>query len=507
MWLLVQNLSKLVWIIILAAVLGCSDSSDRRSAVIIPPEQPQFLTIASADVSLPPDIGSSLNLGIVDLASVDFQEQEYFISGTASAFTNLNELGSDGQWEVEAGEEADYTTRVLVRRPVDEADFNGTVLVEWMNVSAGFDTTPEWDSAHVEIIRQGYAWVGITAQFVGVYGREGGIVPFHLKGFNPDRYEDVVHPGDSFSYDMFSQLAEVIRNPQGMDLLDGLTPQYLIGSGNSQSAFRLTTYVNAVHPLYNPFDGYLIHSRGSFGSALAQDPQTAIGVPNEVFIRTDLNVPVLVFQTETDILRSSLNSVLVRQEDSDILRYWEVAGTAHTDRYSSGAGWTDAGDDPSAGAVLEIDNIQGFIQCDSAINSGPMHYVFNAALDALNTWIVDGEAPPVAEPLQVTDDLSALVLDELGLATGGIRTPYVDAPVAILSGFGQTGGSFCGLFGTTVLFSADQLASLYSDQAGYVAAVTASAEEAVAAGFILSADAQQMVDWAPQQWLLQTEAR
>lgn len=504
---MVRFLSKYLWIVVLAAAVGCSDSSDRRSAIVVPPpEEPQFLSIASAEVSLPPDIGTTLSLGIFDLASVGFEEQEYFISGTASAFTNLNELGSDGQWEVEAGEQADYTTRVLVRRPSDEADFNGTVLVEWMNVSSGFDTTPEWDNAHVEIVRQGYAWIGITAQFVGVYGREGGIVPFHLKAFNADRYEAVVHPGDSFSYDMFSQLAEAIRNPQGMDLLGGLTPQYLIGSGDSQSAFRLTTYVNAIHPLYNPYDGYLIHSRASYASALAQDPQTLIGVPNEVFIRTDLNAPVLVFQAETDVLRSSLNSVLVRQDDSDILRYWEVAGTAHTDRYSSGAGWTDAGNDPSAGAVREIDNIQGFIQCDSAINSGPMHYVFNAALDAMNSWIIDGEAPAIAEPLAVSDDLSALVLDDLGLATGGIRTPYVDVPVAVLSGYGQSGESFCGLFGTTILFSADQLVSLYGDQAAYVAAVTESAGDAVAAGFILQSDAQQMIDWAPQQWLFQTES-
>lgn len=497
----------MLWIGVLAAALGCSDSSDRRSATLVPPQEPQFLPIASAEVSLPPDIGAPLNLGIFDLASVGFEQQEYFISGTASAFTNLNELGSHGLWEVEAGEEADYTTRVLVRRPIDEADFNGTVLVEWMNVSSGFDTTPEWNNAHVEIVRQGYAWIGITAQFVGVYGREGSIVPFHLKGINPNRYEAVVHPGDSFSYDIFSQLGEAIRNPQGLDLLDGLTPQYLIGSGNSQSAFYLTTYVNAIHPLYNPFDGYLIHSRASYASPLAQDPQTAISVPSEVFIRTDLNVPVLVFQSETDVLRSSLNSVVVRQEDSDILRYWEVAGTAHTDRYSSSVGFSDAGDDPSVGAVLEVDNIQGFIQCDSAINSGPMHYVFNAALDALNTWIVDGEVPPLAEPLVVTDDLKELVLDDLGLATGGIRTPYVDVPVAVLSGYGQSEQSFCGLFGTTILFSADQLASLYGDQAAYVAAVTASAGEAVSAGFILPPDAQQMIDWAPRQWLLQIDAQ
>lgn len=480
-------------------LMACSDGTDQKVTELPMPELPNYLPIASAQISLPPDVGAPLNFGLFEMATVGYEEQEYFMSGTASAFTNLNELGSDGFWDVEAGEQAAYTTRVLVRRPTNSANFNGTVLVEWLNVSSGFDTSPEWDNGHVEIVRQGYAWVGITAQFVGVYGVAGGI-PFHLKGFDPVRYAEVEHPGDSFSYDIFSQVAQAIRAPGELDLMNGLKPERLIGSGDSQSAFRLTTYVNAIHPLYNPYDGYLVHSRASYSERLSQDPQITIPTPAEVFFRTDLNAPVLVFQTETDILRASLNSVLVRQADSEILRYWEVAGTAHTDRYSSGGGWTDTGNDPSAGAVEEVDNISGFIQCESAINSGPMHFVFNAALAAMNTWIVDGAAPAVAEPLRVSDDLSQLLLDESGIALGGIRTPYVDAPVAVLSGFGQSETSFCGLFGTTMLFSADQLVSRYIDEAGYVNAVTKAAESAVAAGFVLPLDAQLMIDWAPQQW-------
>ena len=32
-----------------------------------------------------------------------------------------------------------YRTRMIVRRPADPADFNGTVVVEWQNVKAQFD--------------------------------------------------------------------------------------------------------------------------------------------------------------------------------------------------------------------------------------------------------------------------------------------------------------------------------------------------------------------------------
>jgi len=484
-------------------VMACSNDSSNLLFSEVAPE-PEFLTIASAEVSLPPEVGAPLNLGIFDLAALGYEQQEYFISGTANAFVNVNDLTSEGFWEVEPTETAPYTTRVLVRRPSDPADFNGSVVVEWLNVSAGFDTTPEWDNGHVEMVRQGYAWVGVTAQFVGVYGREGAIVPFHLKGFNAQRYEATNHPGDSFSYDIFSQVAHAIRNPQDNDLLNGLPAERLIAAGNSQSAFRLTTYVNAIHPLYNTFDGYIIHSRGDYATPLSQDPLPLIEAPDDVLIRTDLNVPTLTFQAETDVLLPALNSVDIRQPDTDMLLLWEIAGTSHTDRYSLGDGNIDTGDNPAASRVDLLDNVQGFIQCDAAVNSGPMHYVFMAALRSMNNWIIDGTPPPSGDLLDVNNDLSAFVLDDAGNVRGGIRTPYVDAPVAVLSGLGQGGESFCRLFGTTVLFTPAQMATLYVDEAGYVTAATAATNAAVDAGFILPEDAQQIIAWAPEQWRMQT---
>jgi hypothetical protein len=186
------------------------------------------------------------------------------------------------------------------------------------------------------------------------------------------------------------------------------------------------------------------------------------------------------------------------------LRLWEVAGTAHGDAYSTSGGWLDTGVDPRFAAVVEVDNVQGFIQCDLPINSGHAHYVFNAALDAVNSWILDGTPPPSGNRLEVTDDLGGFVLDELGNVLGGIRTPYVDGPVATHSGLGQSGESFCGLFGTTFLFGAEQMFSLYVDEAGFVDALTNAAQAAVESGFLLQADADLIIAWAPQQWGSQT---
>ncbi|MEH6590079.1 MAG: alpha/beta hydrolase domain-containing protein [Halioglobus sp.] len=478
-------------------LIACDGSSDSSSNDAVDPVD-DITPITDPEVSLPPDIGAPFTLGLFDLSTVGYEQQEFFLGGMASAFTNTSELGSDGEWLVEAGEQAAYTTRILVRRPSNSADFNGTVLVEWMNVSSGFDFTPVWDNGHVEMVREGYVWVGVSTQFVSVYGREGSLVPFNLKSVNPERYAELIHPGDSFSYDIFSQVARAIRNPQGLNVLEGLTLQQLIGAGQSQSAFRLTTYVNAIHPVYNPYDAYLIHSRANYSSTLSQSPQVEIQTPEDVFIRTDLNVPVMVFQSETDLLRSSLNTVRVRQPDTQNLRTWEVAGTSHSDLYSSGGGWSDIGDDPEIAAVVENN---GVLNCDIPINFGPLHYVYNAALRALNVWVDTGEAPASSELLSINDDLSAFVLDMVGNVRGGIRTPYVDAPVAVLSGLGeQSEDSFCRLFGTTSLLSTSELVNLYGDKATYVNAVIESSNAAVEAGFLLQVDANQIIEWAPQQW-------
>jgi hypothetical protein len=144
--------------------------------------------------------------------------------------------------------------------------------------------------------------------------------PLHLKAVNPARYGSLSHPGDSFSYDIFSQAAQSIRNPSGIDPLDGLVAENIIAYGESQSGSRLTTYVNAIHPLYNTFDGYMIHSRSDGSSSLAQEPLVSIPAPPTPLIRTDLNAPVMTFETETDVVL--LEFFKARQADTDMLRTW-----------------------------------------------------------------------------------------------------------------------------------------------------------------------------------------
>jgi hypothetical protein len=272
---------------------------------------------------------------------------------------------------------------------------------------------------------------------------------------------------------------------------------HLLAMGESQSASRLVTYINAIQPLYNAYDGFVVHSRGGGSSALSQPPQAEIPTPRGSLTRTDSNVPVMAFQTETDV--TSLGYVEARQDDSENFILWEVAGSAHIDYYTSTSGRSDTVGSPEFAAIVEADSVLGLVSCNLPINAGPMHYVFQRALRAMDVWIRGGESPPAAARLNLVDN-DTYELDSNGNVTGGIRTPYVDTPSAVLSGNGNTGDSFCRLLGTTNLFSASEMSSRYIDQAAYVNAVTEATEAALTAGFILPEDGQDIIAWAPEQW-------
>ncbi len=85
------------------------------------------------------------------------------------------------------------------------------------------------------------------------------------------RYASLTHPGDSYSYDMFSQAGQAVRD-DATTILGGLQPERVIAVGESQSAGRLVTYIDAAHPVVDVYDGFLVHSRGAGGAPLTQGP-------------------------------------------------------------------------------------------------------------------------------------------------------------------------------------------------------------------------------------------
>lgn len=410
----------------------------------------------------------------VDLSAIGYTQEEFFASGTATAYAEEGERSADGQWDITPDGTAPFKTRLIVRRPSDPSRFNGTVLVEWFNVSA-VEASPEWAYVGDVLVDEGAAWVGVSVQALGVVGgsslvdtgmAEQAAGSGGIKAGNPERYGSLEHPGDRYAFDIYSQVGAALRGADGSSALGG-DVEHLIAAGESQSAGFLTTYVNAVQPLAGVYDGVFVHSRGS--GAARFDGNPAIRGDDIGFrIRDDIDVPVLQFETETDV-GPLLRFATARQDDGGNVRTWEVAGTAHADTHLVG---TD------------------FAICPQPINDGPHHWVAKAALAALLTWVRDGEEPPTGEPIETGGaDGVTVQRDDDGIALGGIRTPSVDVPVSALSGEAPEGATLiCALFGTSEPFDAETLQARYGTQDEYLEAFDAALDEAVERGFVRAAD-------------------
>ncbi|MGH7438948.1 MAG: alpha/beta hydrolase domain-containing protein, partial [Polyangiaceae bacterium] len=457
--------------------------------------------------------GKPFTASPVDLASFGYVEEEYFVEGTATAYDWKAPPGPDGVWSVKATTRAPYKTRILVRRPSSASKFNGSVVIEWFNVTGGIDDDPDFAFQRVELLRSGYAYVGVSAQAQGVVGGGsslgaligGGAAAQPLVKEDPQRYGSLHHPGDDYSYDIFTQVARALRHPGAVDPLGGLAPQRLIGDGESQSAVRLALYVNAIHPITKVFDGFFIHSRFAGTAPLSGSNNAGAnpiaGGPSPARIRTDLDVPVFQFETETDVPGfggglggvAGAGFVAARQPDTPLLRTWEVAGTAHADAYLldySQAYAPDAGAATDAAAAGDAgDATTGLVNGCGDINSGPQHWVEQRAISALDEWLRDGGAPASGEPLAMNDAGDGLARDLNGNALGGVRTPAVDVPIAAYSGQPASSSNFlCIFFGQTTPLSATQLMTLYPTHDDYVGKVSAAAMADEQAGFLLPAD-------------------
>ncbi|MDM8001226.1 MAG: alpha/beta hydrolase domain-containing protein [Dehalococcoidia bacterium] len=433
------------------------------------------------------------------LAAAGYEAQEYFISGTARSYRAANDLPANGMWEVEPDGYAGYRTRILVYRPVDAARFNGTVVMEWFNVSGGLEAGPAWTFTHTELLRRGYVWIGVSAQYGGVEGNPAtslGLVRLDLKTADPGRYASLSHPGDDYCYDIFSQAAAAVRHPGKVNPLAGCRVERILGVGESQSAMQLTVYVNAIQPRDHLFDGFLLHGRpcsaslGGISMEGADLSKVNLGDMPAVFIRTDTDVPVLMLESETDVML--LGYYKARQADTDKIRLWEMAGTAHADLYVGITGMRDAGSDPSVANVVEVTTIYpGVLECPLPINSGPQHFIAKAAIHQLDRWVRTGMAPAITDRIEIAGDPPAFVLDAYGNVKGGIRTPYVDVPIAKLSGLGQPAVPLVNsLFGTTELFDDAVLSELYPDHQAYVTAVANSTDAAIRLGFLMPEDGE-----------------
>ncbi|HEY7797587.1 MAG TPA: alpha/beta hydrolase domain-containing protein [Hyphomonadaceae bacterium] len=389
------------------------------------------------------------------ISQAGYVEEEFFFEGTARSYNTQGDNAMDGKV---VSEGHPYRTRMIVRRPKDMKKFNGVVLAEWQNVTAGYDLDAMWGGSYEHIMREGYVWVGISAQFVGVDRAPNG-----LKVWSPVRYgaltvaaEGVAQ--DSMSYDIFAQGMEAIRDPQGVNVLGGATPKTVIAMGASQSAGRLGTYINALHDeLGGPVSGYLLMIGGAR-------------------VREDLNVPVFKLLSETDVP----GQVRSRQPDTDKFRHWEIAGTSHSSRRTS----------MNAGPLTKRDHVErAAANCTyPTYPRVPMNYALAAVYDHMTAWAQKGVKPPIAPRLEVNG--SEIVRDERGNAKGGIRLAEFDPAVALNSG-ANTGDGFCRLYGRYEPFDDATIAGLYPTHKAYADAAKKRVADNLAAGYIVKADADE----------------
>jgi hypothetical protein len=232
-------------------------------------------------------------------------------------------------------------------------------------------------------------------------------------------------------------------------------------------------------------DGVFIRAARD-GVATTTDLVAAVGER----IREDARVPVLVLQSETDLIL--LGSKKARQPDSEHVRLWELAGAAHADTYTVNAGRHDDGT-LSAERLAELLRPTTNLligQTETPVNAGPQqHYVAQAALAHLVRWVMEDVAPPSAHRLEVDDAGTGFRKDERGNALGGIRTPWVDVPVAEYSGLGQSGDTFAFLFGRTAPYDEATLAALYpGGKQEYLERFERALVATIDAGFLLPED-------------------
>lgn len=392
-----------------------------------------------------------------ELEPFGYTEQELFVSGTATA--------ADGST-------APYTTRVVVTRPTSRRAFNGSVLLDWVNVTAQFENAVDSLEGREELLRSGWAFVHVSAQAAGLC-----CTPLTPQVWDPVRYAGIDHPGDAYADDIYLQVARALRTGRVGDVrpLGRLRVQRVIAAGQSQSAGRLAGIIRAHPDGAGVIDGFLVH--GSL-AGLDYEPR--------------LQVPVLQ-------LNSDWTESVGEADDDPLFRVWDVAGSAHAGLFIGyqqvfGAsrrlldlpamdeqGYRDAIE--AAGDYGQRQANPLYAACTAAGASFPMHYVVNTALRELDEWVRTGEAPRTAPRFELEADGQTAARDADGNVLGGLRLAPVEVPVATYR------STDCELGGITVPFDPVTLLQRYPTYADYEARMVEATDRAVRAGWLLPEDA------------------
>lgn len=426
-----------------------------------------------------------LGAAAVNLGTAGYTEREFYADGVAHRYrgavanATVNATVVDGNWP--------YRTRVLVRTP-DRRHFNGTLIVEWTNVTIGVDADFVFAEAHADLLRLGYAYAVVSAQNVGVdrltswSPQRYGTLSVHASNVDPetggnlDACGPTACPGDPLSWDVFSQVSEALKANSGPNApLDGLTVRNVIATGQSQSAFRLTSYYNAIQPLYHVFDGFVFWDRAA--------------AP----LRPDVATPSVSVNSE------GLSPLIPPFGTSEFTREWEVAGSTHGSTIAEQ--YVDAMFNRDHSLIGPTGQPESFTQwvepsCQvlPAFSPVPNGQVVAAATESVKQWIEWGQ--PAAPSIYFDRDANGQVLrDADGHIKGGIRLSQFAAPTAELSALNGTAFP-CSVSGWHRDYTPTELEQLYGNHGRYVADVAGAEWRMAASRYLLWADASAAVKQA-----------
>jgi hypothetical protein len=414
----------------------------------------------------------------IDLAAHGYTEQEFYANGTAQRYRGVLPGAQataqviDGGWP--------YRTRVLVRAP-QAARFNGTLVVEWTNVTAGQDIDFAFAESHAYLLREGYAVAVVSVQRLGVD---------RLTTWSPQRYGDLsvtadstdpqtgtpidacppgtACPGDPLSWDIMTQVSKALKdNAAPARPLPGLTVRKVVALGESQSAMRLSLYYNTIQPLYRFFDGFVFLD-------LAQQ------------MRADLPTPAISVNSE------ALSGFQPPVSTSAYTRVWEVAGTSHASFYA--VNYVDQmllrdQSVPGPHGPMTFTQMMGAQGCRlsplfSKVDTG---LVLNAALHSVRRWAETGQPAPATLLFQ-RDAKGAVMRDAQGQVLGGVRLPQFTVPTSYTAPNGEALG--CLLAGHHRDFTESEFLQRHGSHAAYALKAKAAARAVAAQGYLLRSDLQ-----------------
>lgn len=469
--------------------------------------------IPNATAAIPTTRGSRpFTVGGTDLGARGYTLDEHFVSGKA----NVYDWGPDGSASTPQVRTADapYMTRIVVRRPRKPSRFSGNVWVELNNPSRAYDAEIEWPAVQEKFMRDGDIHVALTVKPISIAA---------LKRFDAGRYARLSmanplpparqacgklpdEPGydentsklfeNGLAWDVISQVGALLRQGGRGNPLHRYRVRRLFATGESQTGWYLNSYVANFasaarlaggQPVY---DGFVSVSGAGNPYPINQcatatgvgDPRSELPARHQPFMRVDA-------QTDVFVLEGSK----WRRSDSDArntrYRIYEIAGAAH--------GWGDLANFDVSQADIRAAGAQPLLYegCggpQSRWNSLPRQYIEPAMFANMERWVRRGERPPHGELLRLTDDGTAFQKDAFGNALGGVRSPYVDVPIATYLE-STAGPVFCKYLGEQIDFGSAQLQRLYVTRHNYLARIRGATKRMLRTRFVEPADARQIV--------------